>query len=96
MSGIVTSVYFLAFVYVVLWSSPSLSSILDIMDSLLDLLGSLSNTPVAFLFALLFNFVILLGFYSLNICSFYMAELSKKVEWRRSGGRGMREVEMRV
>ena len=66
------------------------------MDAVLELLGSVSNTPLAFVFALVFNFVIMVGIHGLNMLSFNMAELSKQVEWRRTGGRGLREVEMRV
>ena len=54
------------------------------------------HSPLAFVFALVFNFVIMVGIHGLNMLSFNMAELAKQVEWRRTGGRGLREVEMRV
>ena len=95
MAWVVTLAYFLGFVYVVLTSTQSYN-FLAIVDAVLDLLGSVSNTPLAFVFALVFNFVIMLGIHGLNMLSFNMAELSKQVEWRRTGGRGLREVEMRV
>lgn len=95
MAWVVTLAYFLGFVYVVLTSTQSYNFI-ALVDAVLDLLGSVSNTPLAFVFALVFNFVIMLGIHGLNMLSFNMAELSKQVEWRRTGGRGLREVEMRV
>ena len=95
MAWVVTMAYFMGFVYVVLTSTQSYN-LIAILDAVLELLGSVSNTPLAFIFALIFNFVIMLGIHGLNILSFNMAELSKQVEWRRTGGRGQREVEMRV
>ena len=95
MAWVVTLAYFLGFVYVVLTSTQSYN-FLAIVDAVLDLLGSVSNTPLAFVFALGFNFVIMVGIHGLNMLSFNMAELAKQVEWRRTGGRGLREVEMRV
>ena len=95
MAWFVTTAYFLGFVYVVLTSSQSYN-LIAILDAVLELLGSVSNTPLAFIFALIFNFVIMLGIHGLNILAFNMAELAKQVEWRRTGGRGQREVEMRV
>ena len=95
MAWVVTTAYFLGFVYVVVTSSQSYN-LIAILDAVLELLGSVSNTPLAFIFALIFNFVIMLGIHGLNILAFNMAELSKQVEWRRTGGRGLREVEMRV
>ena len=92
-SGIFTSVYFLAFLYIVMKTTDSYNP-LNLIESVLNLLGALSDTPLAFIFALLMNFVIILAIYAINWCSLCMAELSKMVEWRRTGGRGKREIEM--
>ena len=93
LSFLVTSAYFLSLFYVVLKSTTSFD-FLSIMEALLDLLGSLANTPLAFMFALLMNMILFIGIYVLNYCSFYMVELSKMVEWKRTGGRNRQELEM--
>ena len=64
------------------------------LDSFLDVISSISNDVFSFLFALLMNFVLLIGIYLLNVVSLFLAELSKSIEHRRTGGRDMNELEL--
>lgn len=80
----VTGLYFFAIVYVVYKSTISKSDdengIITLLESILDVIASLSNNVFSFVFALLMNFFLLMGLYGLNLISFYLAELAKSIE----------------
>ena len=97
MTTSVTILYFFSILYVVYMSTFARSDdydVLTILESMLDVIGSLSNDTLSFLFALMMNFFLLLGIFLLNICSLYMAEVAKSIEQRRTGGRNQNELEL--
>jgi hypothetical protein len=83
LTSILTLAYFLSLIYVVYRAATSQTKprdLFDIFESLLDLLASLSNNTLSFIFAVMMNFVILGGIYCLNVCSVYLVELARAVE----------------
>eukprot|EP00347_Sterkiella_histriomuscorum_P020990 403335687 len=93
----VTVLYFFAILYIVYRStyltSSSYNSIV-VFESILELIGSVSSNPLAFLFALMMNFVLLFGIFLLNLCSIYLADLARALEQKRTGGRYQNELEL--
>jgi hypothetical protein len=65
-----------------------------VIESILDILGSISNNPFSFLFAVMMNFVLIFGLFCLNLCSIYLAEIARALEQRRTGGRDQNELEL--
>ena len=97
MTSVVTVLYFFSIVYVVYQGTLGHSDdyeVIIILESMLDVIGSLSDNTLSFLFALLMNFLMLLGIFCLNICSLYLAEIAKAIEQRRTGGRNKNELEL--
>lgn len=94
----ITIAYFASLVYVVLktqYASVSQNyAFITLIENILDLISSLSNNILAFIFAIIMNFLIFFSIYGLNWCSLYMSEVAKQIEWNRTGGRGLREVEL--
>ena len=94
---VVTFLYFFALVYIVyrgtVVQSRSYNAIV-MLESILDVIGSISSNPFAFLFALLMNFILLFGLFCLNLCSIYLADLARSMEQRRTGGREQNELEL--
>lgn len=68
--------------------------LINVLDNFLDVISSLSNDVFSFLFALLMNFILLFGIYFLNMVSLYLADISKSIEHRRTGGRDKNELEL--
>jgi uncharacterized membrane protein SpoIIM required for sporulation len=96
--SILTFSFFSCLIYVVYKQTtqsrhPDLNPI-SILESALDLLGSLSNNTFSFIFSLLMNFFLIMGIYSLNMCSLCLGELAKGIEQSRTGGRNQNEVEL--
>lgn len=89
-TSFVTVLYFFAILYIVYRStyltSTTYNSIV-VFESILELIGSVSSNPLAFLFALMMNFVLLFGIFLLNLCSIYLADLARALEQKRTGGR---------
>jgi uncharacterized membrane protein len=97
MTASVSVIYFFALIYVGYKGTLGHTDdyeVLIILESVLDVIGSLSNDTVSFLFALLMNFLILVGLFSLNLCSAYLVEIAKAIEQRRTGGRNKNELEL--
>jgi hypothetical protein len=93
----VATLYFFSIVFVVYRSTISKASdfgVIAALESLLDVIASLSNDVFSFVFALLMNFILLFGIYIMNVLSLYMAELAKSIEQRRTGGRETNELEL--
>lgn len=93
----VSILYFFALVYVGYKGTIGHADdyeVLIILESVLEVIGSLSNDTISFLFALLMNFLIMLGLFSLNLCSAYLVEIAKAIEQRRTGGRNKNELEL--
>jgi hypothetical protein len=79
----VTIVYFFAILYIVYRSTyltTTTYNSLVVFESVFDLIGSVSSNPLAFLFALMMNFVLLFGIFLLNLCSIYLADLARALE----------------
>lgn len=79
----VTVLYFFALLYIVYrttyLTSTAFNSFL-VFESVFSLLSSVSSNPVAFVFALLMNFVLLFGIFMLNLCGIYLADLARALE----------------
>ena len=97
MTTFVTILYFFAILYIVYRSTYLTSSnynAIVVFDSILELIGQVSTNPLAFLFALMMNFVLLFGIFLLNLCSIYLADIAKGLEQKRTGGRHQNELEL--
>jgi hypothetical protein len=75
-------------------SAYSENAAIAFLESLLDLLVTISDNKFSFFFAVVMNFVLLYGLIMINMCSSYLVELSKALEQRRTGGRDANEVEL--
>ena len=64
------------------------------LESILDVIASLSNNTFSFMFALMMNFFLLFGIFCLNVCSLYLADVATSIEQRRTGGRDQNELEL--
>lgn len=81
-------IYFIALAYIVATGSSvftrstvnSNNSLLTFLEGLLDLLATISRNPFSFFFAVLMNFILLYGIFSLNMCSLYLVEIAKSLE----------------
>ena len=93
----VTFLYFFSLLYVVFKSTQvpdQAPQMLIIFESVLDMIASLSNNTFSFIFALMMNFILLFGIFCLNVCSAYLADIAKRIEQRRTGGRNQNELEL--
>ncbi len=81
---VVTFVYFVSLTYIVYRSTSQNFggnyNALIVLDTLLDIIGSISTDPFSFLFALMMNFILLFGIFVLNLCSVILADLAKSIE----------------
>ncbi len=102
LTTVVAIVYMIAFVYVVGSSTAKVTKavseaeypIILFLEKTIEVLSSISNSPYAYFFAVVMNFVLLYGIFIVNMCSVYLMEISKTLEQRRTGGRRKNEVEM--
>ena len=97
MTTLVTILYFFALLFVVYkatWGMSQQFSGLVIIETMLTLIGTVADNPVSFVFALLMNFVLIFGIFALNWCSLYLADLTKALEQKRTGGRNQNELEL--
>lgn len=97
-TAVVTVIYFFSLTFIV-YRSTSQSfngqyNAIMVLETLLDIIGSISTDPFSFLFALLMNFILLFGIFVLNLCSVVLADLAKSIEQRRTGGRHQNELEL--
>ncbi len=97
-TGVVTIIYFFSLTYIVYRStSQSINGAYNailVLETLLDIIGSISTDPISFLFALMMNFILLFGIFVLNLCSVVLSDLAKSIEQRRTGGRQQNELEL--
>ena len=81
---LVTFVYFVSLTYIVYRSTSQnfggSYNALMVLETLLDIIGSISTDPFSFLFALMMNFILLFGIFVLNLCSVILADLAKSIE----------------
>lgn len=96
------TLYIFAFAYIVYTGSSvfartsvSDSAVIAFLESMLDLLSTISKNPFSFFFTVLMNFILLYGIFMINMCSLYLVEIAKSLEQRRTGGRDTNEVELR-
>lgn len=97
MTTLVTVLYFFALLYIVYRSTYATSqaySALLVFESIIDVVSAISTNPFAFVFALIMNFVLLFGIFSLNLSSIYLADLARALEQKRTGGRSQNELEL--
>lgn len=81
-------IYFAALGYIVYSTTTSLtrsaysstSSVLNFLENLLDLLSSVAANPFSFFFAVVMNFVLLYGLFTLNIFSLYLIDIARLIE----------------
>lgn len=103
-STVATLSYFIALGYVVLsgskhfmqGSSDARSSLIVFLEGVLELLQSISRNQLSFFFAVIMNFALLYGIFTLNMCSLYLVDIAKTLEQKRTGGRDKNEVELSV
>jgi ABC-type transport system involved in cytochrome bd biosynthesis fused ATPase/permease subunit len=65
-----------------------------VLETVLTLIGTVATNPFSFIFALMMNFILIFGIFCLNWCSLYLADLTKAVEQKRTGGRNQNELEL--
>jgi len=84
-----TVLYFFAIAYVVYKSTfnQKNDSIVKFIQNTADIIGSISSNNVAFIFAIMMNFVLLFGFHCINMGSVLLADMARVIEQRRTGGR---------
>jgi uncharacterized membrane protein SpoIIM required for sporulation len=64
------------------------------LEGVLDILSTISNNTFSFVFAVIMNFLLILGLFAINLCSIYLADLAKSLEQKRTGGRMQNELEL--
>ncbi len=72
--------YLFSLGYVVYVGSTQKSNSNDSLAQISELLGSLASNNVAFVFAIVMNFVIFFGLYLLNMFSLILVDLAKQIE----------------
>ena len=80
-------IYLMAFAYIVATGSSvftqqakSGSTLLAFLEGVLDLISTISTNPFSFFFAVVMNFILLYGIFSLNMCSLCLVEIAKALE----------------
>lgn len=96
LSIFITLIYFASIITVVAISTSSITraSPLVFVESMLDLLGSVSEGPFSFLFTILMNLVLIFFVMTMNVSSVVIAELIGFLNERRTGGRNTNELEL--
>lgn len=96
LSVFVSVIYFAALFYIVLSNTTSFirSDPLVVMQSIFELLHTISDSTFSFVFSLIMNFVLLFLIFSINIASVVVTELVQSLEEKRTGGRFTNELEL--